>query len=201
MPLDTGPWTPERLHEAARRGSHKSAKDAAEFVCEEMLKFCAQGFWTVPPLHIALTLHHLRLSPLGVVPQRDRRPRLIVDYTFSKVNKEIARLAPPEAMQFGKTLQRNEQSTPIQAMVQCGSPRSTLPTDSTGSASNHATSHASALFYLWQTANHTRWRSPWPSRWDGLKAHRTLRPLPKRLVISSTPRWHAHTWACPTIVS
>ena len=44
--------------------------------------------------------------PLGVIPQRDRRPRLFVDYAFSKVNAETVRLAPPdEAMQFGRTLQ------------------------------------------------------------------------------------------------
>lgn len=65
-----------------------------------------QGFWTVLPLASALTLPHLRLSPLGVVPQRNRRPRLIVDYTYSGVNDETARWAPHEAMQFGKALQR-----------------------------------------------------------------------------------------------
>lgn len=68
--------------------------------------FCQQGFWVVLPLQVALTLPHLRLSQLGVVPQRNRRPRLIVNYTYSGVNEETARIAPPEAMQFGKALQR-----------------------------------------------------------------------------------------------
>ena len=106
VPLHTGPWTRDQLRQAASRGSHKSAKDDVEFVCNEMLELCRQGFWTVLPLHVALQLHHLRLSPLGVVPQRNRRSRLIVDYTYSGVNDETARLAPPEAMQFGKALQR-----------------------------------------------------------------------------------------------
>lgn len=106
VPLHTGPWDEDRLRRAAERGSHRSAKDEVEFVCLEMLDFCKQGFWTVLPLQAALQLAHLRLSPLGVVPQRDRRSRLIVDYTYSGVNDETARLAPPEAMQFGKTLQR-----------------------------------------------------------------------------------------------
>jgi hypothetical protein len=48
----------------------------------------------------------LRISPIGVVPQRDRRPRTIVDYSFSGVNQETCPLAPAEAMQFGKALQR-----------------------------------------------------------------------------------------------
>ena len=106
VPLHTGPWNAERLRLAAQRGSHRSAQDEVEFVCSELLEFCAQGFWTVLPLQVALQLAHLRLSPLGVVPQRNRRSRLIVDYTYSGVNDETARLAPPEAMQFGKALQR-----------------------------------------------------------------------------------------------
>jgi hypothetical protein len=41
-----------------------------------------------------------------VVPQRDRRPRTIVDYTFSFVNAETAPLAPLGSMQFGHALHR-----------------------------------------------------------------------------------------------
>jgi hypothetical protein len=106
VPLRTRPWTRDQLRAAASRGSHRSAKDDAQFVHEEMLEFCTQGFWTVLPLRVASLLPHLRLSPLRVVPQRNRRPRLIVDYTFSGVNDETVRLAPPEAMQFGKALKR-----------------------------------------------------------------------------------------------
>jgi len=43
---------------------------------------------------------------MGVVPQNDRRPRPIVDYSFSGVNAETVTLAPQEAMQFGRTLER-----------------------------------------------------------------------------------------------
>ena len=77
------------------------------FVCTEMLEFCSQGFWTVLPLSVALRLsQHLRLPPLGVVPQRNRRSRLIVDYSFSGVNEETVKLAPSEAMQSGRALHR-----------------------------------------------------------------------------------------------
>lgn len=71
-----------------------------------MLEFCEQGYWIVLPYDQALHLQNLRISPLGVVPQRDRRPRLIVEYTFSGVNAETVPLAPREAMQFGRALQR-----------------------------------------------------------------------------------------------
>ena len=41
-----------------------------------------------------------------MVPQRDRRPRWIVDYSWWKVNQETLPLAPKEAMQFGHALDR-----------------------------------------------------------------------------------------------
>jgi hypothetical protein len=104
--MTTPPWTRQQLLAAATRGSHKSAQDHVEFVCEEMVDFAKQGFWTVLPLADAITIPHLRLSPLGVVPQRNRRPRLIVDYTYSGVNPDTFKMAPPEAMQFGRALQR-----------------------------------------------------------------------------------------------
>lgn len=75
VPMRTAPWTHEHILVAAKRGSHKSARDHTEFVCEELVDFCRQGYWTVLPL--SSTVEHwseLRLSPLGVVPQRERRP-------------------------------------------------------------------------------------------------------------------------------
>jgi hypothetical protein len=60
----------------------------------------------VAPYLAVCNLPGLRISPLGVVPQRDRRPRLIVDYTYSKVNMETIPLAPREAMQFGRVVNR-----------------------------------------------------------------------------------------------
>ncbi|KAL3943053.1 MAG: hypothetical protein SGARI_000071, partial [Bacillariaceae sp.] len=43
---------------------------------------------------------------MGVVPQNERRPRPIVDYSFSGLNGETISLAPDEAMQFGRALER-----------------------------------------------------------------------------------------------
>jgi hypothetical protein len=53
-----------------------------------------------------MTQEQPRLIPLGVVPQRDRRPRSIIDYTFYRINEDTVVMAPPEAMQFGKALWR-----------------------------------------------------------------------------------------------
>lgn len=102
----TAPWTLHRLDAAVTRGSHKSAHQDREFVLEEMMDFCRQGYWMVVPYAAVRHWTNLRLSPIGAVPQRDRRPRLIVDYSFSDVNGETVQLAPPEAMQFGRALHR-----------------------------------------------------------------------------------------------
>ena len=48
---------------------------------------------------------HLRLPPAGLIPQRDRRDCLIIDYTWSGVNHATQRLAP-NSMQYGQALQR-----------------------------------------------------------------------------------------------
>ena len=66
----------------------------------------AAGHWLVlPATEEVLRLKGLRLSPIGVVPQRERRPRTIVDYSYSGVNQDTVRLAPP-SMQFGRAFER-----------------------------------------------------------------------------------------------
>ena len=57
------------------------------------------------PLEDAVGLNGLRLSPAGLIPQRDRRDRIVIDYTWSGVNEATRRLSP-DSMQFGHALQR-----------------------------------------------------------------------------------------------
>jgi hypothetical protein len=65
-----------------------------------------KGQWTAIPARLVLHEPQLRLSPLGVVPQRDRRPRTISDYTFFGLNHETVPVSPSECMQFGRALWR-----------------------------------------------------------------------------------------------
>lgn len=104
--MQSAPWTAELLDERMERGCHQSAHGSEEFVMEEFLDFCQKGFWMVLPYECVRDLPGLRLSPLGVVPQRERRDRLIVDYSYYDVNTSTLPLAPPEAMQFGKATHR-----------------------------------------------------------------------------------------------
>ena len=100
------PWSRETITTALSRGSHQSALSHMEFLRDEMSDMIDQGYWVILPYSNVLHLPHLRLSPLGVVPQRDRRPRIIVDYTFWGINDDTVPLAPAESMQFGRALER-----------------------------------------------------------------------------------------------
>ena len=87
------PWSDEQLHTQVQRGSHKSCLSELQFLREELLEFSQKGFWLVLPYRVIKYLRAqgllsgVRVSPMGVIPQRNRRPRLIVDLTFSGVNE------------------------------------------------------------------------------------------------------------------
>ena len=105
--LTTKPWAIGRRDDAIARGAHKSAHMDCAFVFDEMGDFCEQqGCWIALPYSVVRNWPNLRVSPIGAVPERDRRPRLIVDYSFSELNAETLQLAPAEAMQFGRALNR-----------------------------------------------------------------------------------------------
>jgi hypothetical protein len=104
--LQTPPWTTARRDAAVQRGPHKSALEHSSFLDEEMATMVSRGQWMVLPYSVVRDMAKLRIAPIGVVPQHDRRPRTIVDYTFHRLNAETLPLAPSEAMQFGRTLQR-----------------------------------------------------------------------------------------------
>jgi len=63
-------------------------------------------FWTVLPFSSVCNLSHLALVLAGIIPQLERCPRPIMDYTYNTVNQSATPLAPHLAMQFGTALQR-----------------------------------------------------------------------------------------------
>ena len=100
------PWTLQRKDECMARGPHKSAEEHSEFIRDEMADNIEQGFWVVLPYEQVKHLPNLRLSPLGVKEERERRPRLVVDHTWFGVNDATVPHTPKEAMQFGAALPR-----------------------------------------------------------------------------------------------
>ena len=98
-------WTEDQRDLAMRRGPHPSAKGNETFIREEFADMIAVGHWLALPYELVKTLPALRLSPTGVVPQKERRDRIIVDYTFSGVNQATSALAP-DSLQFGHAFTR-----------------------------------------------------------------------------------------------
>jgi len=101
------PWSLTKKLQTIQRGPHVSAsRQYADFLFAYLYDYVQIGHWAVLPA--SAILHHLQLqlSPAGVVPQCERQPRPIMDYTFSGVNQSSIPLFPKQAMQFGKTLQR-----------------------------------------------------------------------------------------------
>jgi hypothetical protein len=93
-------WTLEQRDAAVLRGAHQSTRTNSSFVREEFADMVESGQWLVLPYALVRHLSGLCLSPTGLVPQRDRRDRLIVDYTFSGVNQTTVPAAP-DSLQFG----------------------------------------------------------------------------------------------------
>jgi hypothetical protein len=104
--LKTGKWSRAQKLSTIKRGSHQSACQHSDFLCEEFFDMIRKGHRVLLSAHLVLEDDKLRLSPLGVVPQRDRRPRTICDYTIFSVNLDTTPLTPTGSMQFGKTLCR-----------------------------------------------------------------------------------------------
>ena len=103
------PWNVSQKDEAVRRGCHPSATVHADFLREEMSEFIENKFWVVLPYQKVRDLDVV-FSPAAVKDERDRKPRLLCDHSWpwpwGAINDTTLAHAPPEAMQFGKALQR-----------------------------------------------------------------------------------------------
>jgi hypothetical protein len=73
-----------------------------DFLQEEYLDFCKKGFWMLLSHDAVRPLPHLRLSLLGVVPQREKRPYVVLDYSYYSINAETAKMSAAESIQFRK---------------------------------------------------------------------------------------------------
>ena len=104
--MSTAPWSAQRVKAALERGPHKSCADSTAFLQEEFADMVSKGQWVVLPASAVKHLPGLRVSPMGMKEERDRRDRVIIDYSFSNVNQETLPLVATEAMQFGHALDR-----------------------------------------------------------------------------------------------
>ena len=82
------------------------AVEHQEFLWEEFLEMCKRRHTMVLPFSAVKHLWGVQVSPPGVVPQANCRPRTIADLTFWGVNGATVDLTHKEAMQFGHALRR-----------------------------------------------------------------------------------------------
>ena len=104
--LSTPPWSFQQQLQAIQRGPHRSCLHHIDFLEEEFVDMIRKNQWVILPFSTAQQLPNLCISPPGVVPQRERRPRWIGDYSWSGVNAATQPLAPHQAMQFRHALDR-----------------------------------------------------------------------------------------------
>jgi hypothetical protein len=102
--FSTSPWTSDQVTRALVRGPHASSHDYIDYLHEEFVDMINKGQWLVLPYSAVRHLPGLCISPPGVVPQQERRPHWIVDYSWWNVNQETLPLAAIKAVQFGHAL-------------------------------------------------------------------------------------------------
>ena len=99
------PWTIQQLEEAVRYGSHPSCQRDLPFLAKELVDFVRKGFFLIVRYEDVKDQAHLRVAPMSLVPQRDRRDRIVVDYSYWNTNA-VSLPTAPDSMQFGRALQR-----------------------------------------------------------------------------------------------
>ena len=88
----------EEKEAALRYETHASAIKESEFIHTKLEKQVQAGHVSVFLLEAANYLQNTWLSPVAVIPQVGRRPRLIFDFTWSGLNEATKRLPPMEVM-------------------------------------------------------------------------------------------------------
>jgi hypothetical protein len=112
----TANWPLAQIDDAALRGPHCSTNEHVDFLCQEFSDMVLSGQWLVLPYSLVRNLPNLRLSPTGVIPQRDRRPQAIVDYSYSGVNKATI-LEALDSIQFGNALNHSSNASNMQTLT------------------------------------------------------------------------------------
>ena len=91
--LSSKPWTTAQNDAAIAHGLHKLANEYIDFLRSEMAEMVKAAQWVVLSYSKIRGRPGLRVSPIGVVPQKERRPHTIVDYSYYSLNAETLPLA------------------------------------------------------------------------------------------------------------
>ena len=98
------PWSAGKIESALKRGSHKSSENGIDFLRNEFVDMMEKQQWIVLPADMIKQIYNMQLIPIGLVPQKNCRDKMISDNSYFNVNNDTFKIAPLEAMQFGRTL-------------------------------------------------------------------------------------------------
>ena len=87
-------------------GSPASASKEAEFIRAALAEQVQAGHVAIFLLEPVTALQNLWLSPVAVIPRVGRRPQLMFDLTWIRINNISERLSPMEAIRLGGWLLR-----------------------------------------------------------------------------------------------
>jgi hypothetical protein len=76
--MKTVKWSKVQKLNALKWGSHKSACQHTDFLCEVFVDMIHKGHWVLLTVNLVLDDENLSLSPLGVIPQLVAGPILYV---------------------------------------------------------------------------------------------------------------------------
>ena len=65
-------WNNQQINFALLRGPHRSCKDYLEFLQNEFVCMIQKRQWVILPYKEVQHFENLRLSPPGVIPQREK---------------------------------------------------------------------------------------------------------------------------------
>jgi hypothetical protein len=73
--------------------SRAAKQQFAEFLLKDMYDYVQMGYWLTLTYSAIRGHPALKIAPAGVVPQWERRPRPIMDYSYNHVNQASLPLA------------------------------------------------------------------------------------------------------------
>jgi hypothetical protein len=92
--LSAPQWSHVQKEAALKRGPHQSTKAHMGVLRGEFAAMIQKKQWILLSASLVMTEEELRLSPLGFLPQREWRPRSIIDYMFYLINEDTVVIPP-----------------------------------------------------------------------------------------------------------
>ena len=92
------PWSEGQIKAALKQGPYSSSKDGIKFLRNEFANMVKKQQWIILPANMIKKMFGFCLSPIGLVPQANRRACMISDYSYFDFNADTLNIAPAKKM-------------------------------------------------------------------------------------------------------